>query len=66
MLTQQDPDTINSTTSNVSVYGYTVLIGAGVGSFLQAGFNVVQALLTPEEVTDAVGFMSFGTRISLL
>ena len=55
-----DTDTVSATTSSSAVYGYTVLIGAGVGSFLQAGFGVTQALVKPEEVTDAVGFMSFG------
>lgn len=39
-------------------------MGAGAGSFLQAGYGVSQALVSPEEVTDAVGFMSFGETFS--
>lgn len=34
-------------------------------SFLQAGYGVTQALLKPEEITDAVGFMSFGIHLSV-
>ena len=36
-----------------------------MGSFLQAGYGVTQALLKPEEITDAVGFMSFGIHLSI-
>ena len=45
------------------MYGYTILIGAGVGAFIQAGFGVSQMLVRPDEVTDAVGFMSVGIAI---
>lgn len=58
--------TVTATTLTSAVYGYTVLIGAGAGSFLQAGFSVTQALLEPEEITDAVGFMSFGQSIGIV
>lgn len=32
----------------------------GVGSYLTAGIAVVQALVEPHEVSDAVGFMTAG------
>lgn len=37
-----------------------MLMGIGAGSYLAASFAVVQALVTPEEVSNAVGFMSVG------
>ncbi len=45
------------------IYGYTSLIGMGVGSFITAGFAVVQALVPPADVNNAVGFMSIGTNL---
>ncbi|KAF6218596.1 hypothetical protein HO133_005947 [Letharia lupina] len=58
--------TVTATTLTSAVYGYTVLIGAGAGSFLQAGFSVTQALLEPEEITDASRLgQSIGIVISL-
>lgn len=53
-------DTVDSDTSNSSVYGYSVLLGVGTGSFLQAGFSIGQALVSPSEIPNAVGFMSVG------
>ena len=53
-------DTINVDTSASRVYGYTVLMGIGAGSFLASSFAVVQALVPTEEISNAVGFMSIG------
>ena len=55
------PDTVSSTSASSKVLGSTALIGAGVGSFLQASFSVTQALVSPARVTDAVGFICLGT-----
>ena len=35
-------------------------MGIGAGSFLASSFAVVQALVPPEEISNAVGFMSIG------
>ena len=61
-------DTVNVDTSASRVYGYTVLMGIGAGSFLASSFAVVQALVSPEEISNAVGFMSIGKlrRVRLL
>lgn len=42
------------------MYGYLALIGMGVGSSITAGFAVVQAMVEPNQVNNAVGFMSIG------
>ena len=59
-------DTITTRSSVAEVYGYTILIGAGTGSFLQAGFAVTQASVSPEEVTDTIGFMGLGAPTAFL
>ncbi|ORY58377.1 putative efflux pump antibiotic resistance protein [Pseudomassariella vexata] len=52
--------TITAETPTSQIYGYTALIGVGIGSFLTAGFAVVQALVPVADVNNAVGFMSIG------
>ncbi|KAF7593904.1 hypothetical protein BBP40_010606 [Aspergillus hancockii] len=50
--------TVGLDTSVAHVYGYTVLIGIGVGFFSQASFSVAQATVAPDMVASAVGFIS--------
>lgn len=50
--------TIDTKTSNSRIYGYTVIMGIGAGSYLQAGYSVAQVLVPAEDVGNAVGFMS--------
>lgn len=52
--------TLDASTSVSSIYGYTVLIGFGVGLFAQASFSVAQAVVKPEMVPASVGFISTG------
>lgn len=52
--------TIDTTTSDSAIYGYTVLIGLGVGCYQSAGVAVVSALAPPDEVTNAVTLMTVG------
>ena len=40
------------------IYGYTVIIGARVGMWLQASFSVAQAVVEPALIGAAVGFMT--------
>lgn len=35
-------------------------MGIGAGTFLASSFAVVQALVPPEETSNAIGFMSIG------
>ncbi|KAH6603963.1 major facilitator superfamily domain, partial [Trichoderma cornu-damae] len=55
--------TSDAHTSTSRLYAYTALIGIGVGSFITAGFAVVQAQLPAHEVNNAVGFMSIGQSL---
>jgi hypothetical protein len=50
--------TVDQNTSVSNIYGYTVLIGLGVGMYLQASFSVVQAVVDPENVPPAIGFIT--------
>lgn len=50
--------TVELTTSVARIYGYTILIGVGVGFFAQASFSVAQATVAPAMVPSAVGFIS--------
>ncbi|CAG8953871.1 hypothetical protein HYFRA_00010832 [Hymenoscyphus fraxineus] len=50
--------TIDPSTSDSAIYGYTVLIGIGAGSFSQAPFSVAQALIAPEVLSQAISFIS--------
>jgi MFS family permease len=50
--------TVDDMTGVARVYGYTVLIGFGVGLFGQASFSVAQAVVEPEMIASAVGFIT--------
>lgn len=50
--------TIDENTSNGAIYGYTAVLGLGCGSFSQAPFSIAQALVAPEMVSLAIGFIS--------
>ncbi|KAI4254387.1 MAG: hypothetical protein L6R42_007212, partial [Xanthoria sp. 1 TBL-2021] len=58
--------TVDCNTSASTVYGYSVLIGIGTGSFLQASYGVSQALLDPEDIPNAIGFISIGQSIGVV
>ena len=49
--------TTDLTNSNANIYGYSILIGAGAGVFLQLPFSVIQSLVPPESIPKAVGFV---------
>ena len=51
--------TIDLTTGNAKIYGYSILIGTGAGCFLQLPFSVVQSLVPPESIPKAISFVTF-------
>ena len=57
--------TVGQGTSESSTYGYTALIGIGVGMFLQASFSVAQAVVEPENVPSAVGFITLAQFLGI-
>ncbi|KAJ5096378.1 Major facilitator superfamily domain general substrate transporter [Penicillium alfredii] len=57
--------TVEQDTSESRVYGYTVIIGAGVGMFLQAAFSVAQAVVDVENVAPAIGFITLAQFVGI-
>lgn len=57
--------TVDQETSNARVYGYTVLIGAGVGMYLQASFSVTQAVVDVDNVAPAIGFVTLAQFLGI-
>ncbi|OOQ89032.1 MFS transporter [Penicillium brasilianum] len=58
--------TVNETSSNARIYGYTSFIGIGAGMFIQAGFSVAQAKVSTSRETDATSFMSWGQNMGIM
>ena len=50
--------TINANTPSANIYGYSILIGAGAGCYIVAGFAIVQSLVPVEDIPNAVGAMT--------
>ncbi|KFY71779.1 hypothetical protein V499_08047 [Pseudogymnoascus sp. VKM F-103] len=50
--------TIDSSSTAAQVYGFSVLLGVGVGVFCQASFSVAQGTVKPSEIPSAVGFIT--------
>jgi MFS family permease len=50
--------TVDTETSVARVYGYSIIIGFGDGLFAQASFSVAQAIVDPQLVASAVGFIT--------
>jgi MFS family permease len=60
---------VDQDTSTAKIYGFTILLGSGVGMFFQAAFSVTPAVVSPENIGSAIGFMTLaqflGITISL-
>ncbi|KFY26430.1 hypothetical protein V493_04093 [Pseudogymnoascus sp. VKM F-4281 (FW-2241)] len=52
--------TVDSSSTAAQVYGYSILVGVGVGIFCQTSFSVAQVIVKPEEIPSAVGYISTG------
>lgn len=57
--------TIDLDDSRGRVFGYTVMIGAGVGMFGQAGYAVTQAVVKLEDIAPAIGFITLAQFIGI-
>ena len=56
----QVPDLVDVNTSTAHIYGYEVLLGIGTGSYIQAGYGVIQAIIEPANMAYALSFMMLG------
>jgi len=50
--------TVDKDTTVARVYGYSTILGFGSGLFIQASFSVAQAVVSPDMVPSAVGFIT--------
>jgi MFS family permease len=57
--------TVDQSTSTSQIYGYTVLIGFGVGMYLQASFSVAQAVVKTEDIPPSVGFLTLAQFLGI-
>lgn len=57
--------TVDQNTSEAKIYGYTIILGAGVGMWLQASFAVAQAVVASENVPAAVGFCTLAQFLGI-
>jgi hypothetical protein len=60
-----DIDTSDDTTSNAKIYGYTILLGTGVGCYCQAGFPVAQVKVAASDIAYSVGFMTVSQMLGI-
>lgn len=60
LTVRYQPDRINLSTPNKTIYGYEVLTGIGLGCYLQSGYAVIQGVLGPAHMAYAVTFMLLG------
>ncbi|KAL8951311.1 MAG: hypothetical protein Q9222_002710 [Ikaeria aurantiellina] len=57
---------IDLDTSKSRLYGYQAILGVGVGCYLQSGYAVIQAVLSPTDLAYAVTYMLAGKLSSEL
>ncbi|KAJ6172827.1 hypothetical protein N7470_001894 [Penicillium chermesinum] len=58
--------TADINTSNAKIYGYSILVGAGSGCYVVAGFPVLQSLVTLKDIPNAVGAMAISQDLGMV
>ncbi|KAB8071006.1 major facilitator superfamily domain-containing protein [Aspergillus leporis] len=53
-------------TSNAKIYGYCILVRAGSGCYVVSGFPVVQSLVAPKDIPNAVGAMAISQDLGMV
>ena len=56
---------VSKTTSAAAMYGFTVILAVGVGSFTQTSFPVAQSKVAPSQIPQAVAFIGCAQLIGL-
>lgn len=51
-------DTISENTTKAAIHGYTILLGAGIGSYYQACISIAQIKVGKLKVFTAITFIS--------
>ncbi|KAK2022697.1 hypothetical protein LX32DRAFT_629449 [Colletotrichum zoysiae] len=57
--------TTDETTSDARIYGYTIILGTGVGCYCQAGFPVAQVTVAAKDMAYSVGFMTVSQTLGI-
>lgn len=57
--------TVDQDTSTAKIYGYSILLGVGVGMFLQAAFSVAQAVVDVENIAPCIGFITLAQFVGI-
>ncbi|KAK3168685.1 hypothetical protein OEA41_005133 [Lepraria neglecta] len=57
--------TVNTNTLTSNLYGYTILVGAGSGCYLVAGFAIVQSPVPVKDIANAVGAMTISQDLGM-
>ncbi|KAI9147511.1 Efflux pump alnA [Paramyrothecium foliicola] len=57
--------TVDQTTPTERIYGYTVLIGTGVGMWLQASFSVAPVVVPTAQIGPAIGFLTLAQFLGI-
>ena len=50
--------TVSQATPVANIYGYSIILGSGIGLWMQASFSVAQAVVAPILIPSAVGFIT--------
>ncbi|PHH92661.1 hypothetical protein CDD83_6265 [Cordyceps sp. RAO-2017] len=58
--------TVDENTTNAKLYGYTIILGTGIGCFCQAGFAVAQMKVDASEIAYSVGFMTCAQMLGIV
>ncbi|KAH8585515.1 major facilitator superfamily domain-containing protein [Bisporella sp. PMI_857] len=58
--------TVDETSSNSQLYGYSVLIGIGAGMFIQTSFSVAQAKVSKDRASDAAGYIALAQNLGIV
>ncbi|KAK2591311.1 hypothetical protein QQS21_010995 [Conoideocrella luteorostrata] len=58
-------NTADEQTSNAKIYGYTILLGVGVGCYCQAGFPAAQVQVAAKDFAYSVGFMTVSQMLGI-
>ncbi|MCJ1384343.1 hypothetical protein MMC17_007459 [Xylographa soralifera] len=51
--------TVDENTSTAKIYGYSILLGLGSGSFIQLSYTVLQSKVEKYEIPIGIGFLTF-------
>ncbi|KAF1990826.1 MFS general substrate transporter [Aulographum hederae CBS 113979] len=57
--------TVTARTPTAPIYGYTILIGAGCGSYIVAGLTIIQSLLPAAEIPNAVAAITIAQDLGM-